>query len=420
MSYVKITCPLCYQNWTVSKHFLDNNKNVRKTELAKQLCTCVNKTKYPTISETRSYSTRLDRIIDVSKKKANYVTPYLWSTMTKNNIFVNNVEEILPATTMMKKENGIIFKIFSSYKYIPERLLTFSYMGKFHETVKEIEQNVDKNKLNIKYILLKHKCQKDFRNLPDWKKFNFISDYNEDHDSSYTILRGLKERDPWYLDFLSDRLFSIFDKKNKVPNIIVIIEALIGMVIVLLEWVAFNTSLPRLFAVPIHLVNTFSLLALYVVTYCLLNSQLTELNFYLNKRFMLSCFLFFLVAASGSIAALSDFLYPSKSFTQGLIMDFTDSSQLLTRLRVLHPVVATTLIFWMFSEGRRLFVQEKILSAAYLITLTLIVASIGVINVITNINIILSISHLFFADLLWGLYIYSNMDKVYNSKKANI
>ena len=215
MSYVKITCPLCYQNWTVSKHFLDNNKNVRKTELAKQLCTCVNKTKYPTISETRSYSTRLDRIIDISKKKANYVTPYLWSTMTKNNIFVNNVEEML-STKMMTKEKGIICKIFSPYKYIPERLLPFSYMGKFHETVKEIEQNVDKNKLNKKYILLKHKCQKDFRNLPDWKKFNFISDYNEDHDSSYTILRGLKERDPWYLDFLSDRLFSIFDKKKEI------------------------------------------------------------------------------------------------------------------------------------------------------------------------------------------------------------
>ena len=225
------------------------------------------------------------------------------------------------------------------------------------------------------------------------------------------------------LVFFYSRKLSLDIVVTRVVNLLlffVIIEALIGMVIVLLEWVAFNTSLPRLFAVPIHLVNTFSLLALYVVTYCLLNSQLTELNFYLNKRFMFSCFLFFLVASSGSIAALSDFLYPSKSFTQGLIMDFTDSSQLLTRLRVLHPVVATALIFWMFSEGRRLFVQEKILPAAYLITLTLIVASIGIVNVITNINIILSISHLFFADLLWGLYIYSNMDKVYNSKKANI
>ena len=225
------------------------------------------------------------------------------------------------------------------------------------------------------------------------------------------------------LVFFYSRKLSLDRVHMRVINLLlffVIVEALIGMVIVLLEWVAFNTSLPRLFAVPIHLVNTFSLLALYVITYCLLNSQLKELTFYLNKRFILSCFLFFLVAASGSITALSDFLYPSEGFTQGLIMDFADSSQLLTRLRVLHPFIATALIFWMFSEGRRLFVQEKIISAGYLITLTSIVASIGIVNVILNINIILSISHLFFADLLWGLYIYSNMDKVYNSKKANI
>ena len=186
------------------------------------------------------------------------------------------------------------------------------------------------------------------------------------------------------LVFFCSRKLSLDRVLTRIINLLllfVIIEALIGMVIVSLEWVALNTSLPRLFAVPIHLVNTFFLLALYVVTYCLLSSQLTELNFYLNKRFILSCFLFFLVAASGSIAALSDLLYPRESFTQGLVMDFTDSSRLLTRLRVLHPVVATALIFWIFSEGRRLFVQEKILSAAYLITLTLIVASIGVINV---------------------------------------
>lgn len=200
----------------------------------------------------------------------------------------------------------------------------------------------------------------------------------------------------------------------------VIIEALIGMAIVLLELVAFNTSLARLIAVPIHLVNTFSLVALYVITYCILNFPVTQLNFYLNNRFIISCLLFFLVAATGSITALSDLLYPSDSFIQGLAMDFSDSSQILTRLRVLHPFVAIVLIVWIFFEGRRLFVQENISSAAYLIILASVVSFIGIINVITNINIFLSISHLFFADLLWGFYIYSNMDILYNSKKANI
>lgn len=226
-----------------------------------------------------------------------------------------------------------------------------------------------------------------------------------------------------FLIFFYSRKLSLNETLKKVINFLVffvLIEALIGMVIVLLEWVAFNTSLPRLIAVPIHLVNTFSLLALYVVTYCLLNSQITQLNFYLNKRFIFSCSLFFLVAASGSITALADFLYPSESFAEGLTMEFSDSSNLLTRLRVLHPVIATALIVWIFYEGRRLFSQENILSAQYLMIVSSIVALIGIINVVVNINIVLSISHLFFADLLWGIYIYSNMDKAYNTKKFNI
>jgi len=189
------------------------------------------------------------------------------------------------------------------------------------------------------------------------------------------------------------------------------------MTIVLLEWVAFNTSLPRIIAVPIHLVNTFSLLALYVITYCILASGLSEINFYYNKKFIITCILFFLVAVSGSITALSDFLFPSQNFTQGLAMDFNESSEILTRLRVLHPIVSSILLGWIFLEAKRLSSRENISSAIYLKILVLIVSFLGVMNVLININIVLSVLHLFFADLLWGLYIYANMEMSYNIKK---
>ena len=221
----------------------------------------------------------------------------------------------------------------------------------------------------------------------------------------------------------------IYSKKNSLARItkrvinlllfFVVLEALIGMTIVLLEWVAFNTSLPRLIAVPIHLVNTFSLLALYIVTYCIFASGISELNFYYNRRFIITCILFFMVAVSGSIAALSDFLYPSQSFIQGLAMDFNETSKILTRLRVLHPIISSTLLGWIFLEAKRLSEMENISSATYLKTLVLIVASLGVINVFININIVFSVLHLFFADLLWCLYIYANMEKSYNTKKES-
>ena len=230
MSYTKITCSACKEKILVSNHYLRQNpppKNkfatpsesefaaLHYSQLARSLCTCRSRTKYPTSLETKTYSTRLDKIVNLSKKKIYSDTPILWSTMIKNNIFVNNVDEMLSNKTFTK-QNGVQCKIFSPYNYIPQNRLPFSYMGKFHETVQEIEKNVDKTKLNKKYILLKHKCQKNFRNLNEWNKFNFVPDYCKDHDSSYAILRALKERDAWYLEFFADRLFSILDKKKEI------------------------------------------------------------------------------------------------------------------------------------------------------------------------------------------------------------
>ncbi|MEC7819976.1 MAG: COX15/CtaA family protein [Actinomycetota bacterium] len=196
----------------------------------------------------------------------------------------------------------------------------------------------------------------------------------------------------------------------------VVLEAIIGMVIVLQELVAYNTSLTRLIAVPIHLVNTFSLLALYIVLYSVLRNNIQQIKFIYNKRFLCSCLIFLIVAGLGSITALADLLYPSESFIEGVQMDFSETSQLLTRLRILHPIGASVLLLWMFSESSRLFKEEGILFAKNLNRLSVIVSLVGVLNVFVNINIFLSILHLLFADALWGVYIYCNTDKAYNLK----
>ena len=211
---IKIACPVCYSKWEVSENSLNN---VSKAEFARQICGCNTEVKIPNALVQKSYSSRLNKIIKESKREENKKLPYLWSTMTKNNIFIDHVEEKLPETITLTKRRGIMCKIFSPYKYIPQWRLPFLYFGKFHEKVKEIENSVDKSKLNKKYILLKHKCQKNLKNLPDWEiKFDFIPDYSVDHDNSYTILRALKERDPWYIDFLSERFISILDKRKEV------------------------------------------------------------------------------------------------------------------------------------------------------------------------------------------------------------
>ena len=50
----------------------------------------------------------------------------------------------------------------------------------------------------------------------------------------------------------------------------VLLEAAIGAVIVIYEWVGLNSSLPRIIAVPLHLVNTFDLLVFYRLIFYLL------------------------------------------------------------------------------------------------------------------------------------------------------
>ena len=69
MSYTIITCPVCNTEHKVSKYYLDVNKNVSKADLAKQLCTCVNKVNIPSSLDVDSYLSRLSKIIKEKKEK---------------------------------------------------------------------------------------------------------------------------------------------------------------------------------------------------------------------------------------------------------------------------------------------------------------------------------------------------------------
>jgi heme A synthase len=191
----------------------------------------------------------------------------------------------------------------------------------------------------------------------------------------------------------------------------VVFEAAIGAVIVLYEWVGLNSSLPRIIAVPIHLVNTFGLLACYAVLYKVLLNNFKNIKQLLDRRFVFVAFLFLLSGATGSITALADVLFPSASFYEGLMEDFDRTSELLTRLRILHPIVATGLSVALIIESRKIQKDYKI-DVKFLQLLVIVAVTLGVLNVLSNIVLLLSIFHLAIADLLWITYIYVSMDKI--------
>ena len=198
----------------------------------------------------------------------------------------------------------------------------------------------------------------------------------------------------------------------------VVFEAAIGAVIVLYEWVGLNSSLPRIIAVPIHLVNTFGLLACYAILYKILFHNFKNINQLWDRRFVFVTFLFLISGATGSITALADVLFPSVSLYEGLMEDFDRTSELLTRLRILHPIVATGLSAVLIIESRKIQKDYKI-DVKFLQLLVIIAVTLGILNVLSNIVLLLSIFHLAIADLLWITYIYVSMDKIKNKLAIN-
>ena len=190
----------------------------------------------------------------------------------------------------------------------------------------------------------------------------------------------------------------------------VLLEAAIGAVIVIYEWVGLNSSLPRIIAVPLHLVNTFALLGFYTLIFYLLRESENKLSNFFDKRIKIAFVLFFLTGATGSITALADVLFPSASFVEGFIEDFDSTSEVLTRLRILHPFVSTILSIFLFSESNR-FKKEFAIDASIIKVLVIVGVILGVLNVVSNIILPLSILHLLHSDLLWITYVYKAVEK---------
>ena len=191
----------------------------------------------------------------------------------------------------------------------------------------------------------------------------------------------------------------------------VLLEALIGAVIVIYEWVGMNSSAPRIIAVPLHLVNTFGLLGAYTLLFHLTRNSKTTLNNFFDRGFKIGLFLFLLSGATGSIAALADVVFPSESFITGLAEDFDTNSEVLIRLRILHPIVASALSLYLYSEANRLQNEYQVITKNIKL-LILLGVLLGVSNVISNIILPLSILHLLMADLLWILYVYKSAEKI--------
>jgi heme A synthase len=129
----------------------------------------------------------------------------------------------------------------------------------------------------------------------------------------------------------------------------IVIEALVGASLVLFKWVAHDESLGRIIAIPIHLANTFLLLASLALTaWWASGGKRLGLRARAQRSGPGNRLVGVLILGmSGAVTALGDTLFPAESLGEAFRLDFTETAPFLIRLRVLHPAIAITVGFYL-------------------------------------------------------------------------
>lgn len=187
-------------------------------------------------------------------------------------------------------------------------------------------------------------------------------------------------------------------------------EALIGAAIVLFEWVADDASVARVVSVPFHLVNTLILLAGLTLTVFWLRGggSLRRGDPRLRPLVLVGAGLA-VIAATGAITALADTLFPKDAFTLSGAASISGGEHFLTRLRVLHPIVAVVIGVVAASwAGRRALPEGGEAGRAALVVVGAVLVQVvaGSLNVVLLTPLWLSIFHLLVADVLWIAWVW--------------
>jgi heme a synthase len=193
---------------------------------------------------------------------------------------------------------------------------------------------------------------------------------------------------------------------------LLLVESLLGAALVLFGWVEQDASIGRLIAVPVHLMNTFALIAAYAVVAWRAAGRAAfsiAAAGHRGRVLTLGAGILVLIAAIGALNALADTLFPAESIASALTEEFGSSAPFLLKIRVFHPLVAIVGGFGIVSIVRYLDVG---MPGAAKRRGWVVVGIIGVQFVIGLVNIALltpvetQVLHLVIADLLWISYLF--------------
>jgi heme a synthase len=211
----------------------------------------------------------------------------------------------------------------------------------------------------------------------------------------HRIMTGLYGLFVFYIFFVFRKFDSdpIIKKLNWGLLIVMLIEAGLGAVLVKAELVTVNDSILRLVMMSLHQLNSFILTG---ISFLFAISVTEKIEF----KFSRPVIFFLVVAMTGAIASLATTLFPSISLWDGIQRDFQENSHLFLKLRILHPLLAITLVggmIYYFWEKRRSRLALELFGAIL----------VGIITLLTLSPIALKISHLMIGHYIWARILYS-------------
>ena len=189
----------------------------------------------------------------------------------------------------------------------------------------------------------------------------------------------------------------------------VIVEGLLGAGLVLTGNTAENLTAARPFWMAGHLITTLVLLTFLTLTAWFASGG-KPFNFKTEAKVKLFLLLgalgFLLVGMSGSVAALSNMIFPSETLTEGITKDFSATSNVLLRLRVSHPILSIlTSVYLIFLAGwlRKKAENNEAVTRWSNVLSVLILTQIafGAVTLLTLAPILMQLGHLFLADAVW-------------------
>ncbi len=190
--------------------------------------------------------------------------------------------------------------------------------------------------------------------------------------------------------------------------VLMLLEALIGAGLVLLELVAGDASLARGWWMAGHLLNTFFLVAALTLTaWWATDDARPRLRTApaLTATLALALAGMLILGVSGAITALGDTLFPAATLAEGKAQTFSGAAHAFVRLRVWHPVLALlvgTLVLSAALHAVRVRATPAVhLAARALAGLFAANLAVGVLNVWWLAPVSVQLVHLLLADLAW-------------------